>query len=122
MNITVSNPSTGGGGPIALQCPVCGHHGVFTVVAGIHDLRVTGHWLGHRGCPNPNCHAHIFFIADNGFRLEHTYPPQRIAFDPTGVPGGIRDALSQAVTCHSEGCFVAAAIMVRRTLRGAVRG
>jgi hypothetical protein len=37
-------------------------------------------------------------------------------FDPENIPDKVLKALEEAVTCHSQSCYVAAAIMVRRTL------
>ena len=45
-----------------------------------------------------------------------TYPPERIDFDSTALPSGVRGALEEAIACHANGTFVAAAIMVRKTL------
>src|SRR5207245_124964 len=49
-------------------------------------------------------------------RLIATYPPERIDFDPTNVPTKVLAALEESLTCHANDCFVAAAIMVRKTL------
>lgn len=40
----------------------------------------------------------------------------RIDFDATNVPPGLVTAFEEAVTCHANDCFTAAAIMVRKTL------
>lgn len=45
-----------------------------------------------------------------------TYPPERIDFDPTHIPEGIVKTLDEALSCHADGLYVAAAIMIRRTL------
>jgi hypothetical protein len=116
MVIRVVNPAGGGGNAFALRCPECGQGGTFTCVGNFQDLHVDDHWLGHRQCPNPECRAHIFFVAGNGFKIERTYPPTRIPFDTANVPAPVRNSLLQAVTCDAEGCYTAAAIMVRRTL------
>ena len=70
---------------------------------------------GQRRCPDPECHAHLFFIAAGG-KLLATYPPEMIDFDSTGLPLGVLGALQEAVTCHANRAFFAAAIMVRKTL------
>jgi hypothetical protein len=49
-------------------------------------------------------------------QILRTYPPLRIDFDSTNVPQKIVETLSQAITCHSERCYVASAIMIRRCL------
>jgi hypothetical protein len=69
---------------------------------------------GYRRCPDPVCNALLFFVtAPKGLI---TYPPERIDFDATNVPPPVLAALTEAVTCHADECFVAAAIMVRKTL------
>jgi hypothetical protein len=70
---------------------------------------------GHRHCPNPSCRAHIFLIHDDG-RVLISYPPETIDFDTSDIPPTITSAFEEAITCHSNHCFVAAAIMVRKTL------
>ena len=73
--------------------------------------------VGHRLCPNPSCRAHIFVVINlkNG-KVEISYPPERIDFDSTAVPASIIESLEEAITCHASQCFIAAAIMVRKTL------
>jgi hypothetical protein len=66
-------------------------------------------------CPNPPCRAHLFVVLQGG-KLSISYPPERIDFDSTDVPGPIIESLEEAITCHANQCFVAAAIMVRKTL------
>jgi hypothetical protein len=45
-----------------------------------------------------------------------SYPAERIDFDATDIPAGILKTFEEAITCHANQCFVAAAIMVRKTL------
>jgi len=68
-----------------------------------------------RRCPNPPCCTLLFFIWQNG-QLVDSYPRLCIDFDATNVPTAVVNALQEAITCHSSGCFIAAAIMVRKTL------
>jgi len=44
------------------------------------------------------------------------YPKSRIDFNTENIPDQIRSTFVEAVTCHSEQCYAASAIMVRRTL------
>jgi hypothetical protein len=37
-------------------------------------------------------------------------------FDSTDIPEPVRNAFEEAIACHSQQCFVAAAMMVRKTL------
>jgi hypothetical protein len=57
----------------------------------------------------------VVFLAGNR-KVVASYPPERIDFDSSNVPEKIVGALEEAITCHANNCFVAAAIMVRKTL------
>ncbi|MGP0071925.1 MAG: DUF4145 domain-containing protein [Bryobacteraceae bacterium] len=70
---------------------------------------------GHRRCPNPSCAVHIFVVHRGGLVLV-SYPPETIDFDASKIPPLITTAFEEAIACHSNHCFVAAAIMVRKTL------
>ncbi len=74
--------------------------------------------VGHRRCPNPTCHTYVLVVYRPGDppTVEATYPPELLDFDPTNVPTEVVAALEEAVKCHSQECFVASAIMVRKTL------
>lgn len=50
------------------------------------------------------------------FPLQASYPPERLDFDATNIPASITKALEEAITCHANECFIASAIMVRKTL------
>jgi hypothetical protein len=52
----------------------------------------------------------------NNGKIEISYPPERIDFDSTSIPQSIIESLEEAITCHANQCFIAAAIMVRKTL------
>jgi hypothetical protein len=71
--------------------------------------------VGQRMCPNPPCKAHLFVVLQGG-TLKVSYPPERIDFDATNIPVEVVASLEEAITCHANQCFVAAAIMVRKTL------
>lgn len=116
MYLKVTSQSAGGGQKLSLVCPNCGRHGTFDPIQSIPDLHVPGHWIGQRSCPNPGCLAHIFFIANDAYQVLRTYPSLKIGFDSSNIPPQIVKALVEAIICHSEKCFTAAAIMVRRCL------
>lgn len=46
----------------------------------------------------------------------HSYPPERIDFDASDLPEDVRSPLEEAIACHADGSFRAAAVMVRRAL------
>lgn len=98
----------------AVRCPYCRKEIVAEALR--QDLGIgSGYVSGQRRCPNKECQGHIFVIFSSG-RLVVTYPPTRIDFNPENIPQNIINTFEQAITCHSTGCFVASAIMVRRTL------
>lgn len=74
-----------------------------------------GAFAGLRRCPDPACYAAIFFIMKQGQLLD-SYPAETIDFDATNVPVLIQNALEEAIKSHAQRCFVASAIMVRKTL------
>ncbi|MBK1616526.1 hypothetical protein CKO44_24090 [Rubrivivax gelatinosus] len=83
---------------------------------GQHDYAVGNQYTcGQRRCPNPDCHGHLFVVFLGG-QIVKAYPPIRLDFDPENIPANVLRTFDEAITCHSQGCFVAAAIMVRRTL------
>lgn len=116
---SVQPPSTS----ISLRCPQCKHMGTFEVrVPNMMDLAlrigpVMAYSLGQRFCANPDCQGHIFFVYDiQKKKVAVSYPAERIDFDSTKIPQPVVAALEEAITCHANQCFVAAAIMVRKTL------
>ncbi len=122
MKLTVPNWTTGGPIIVSLRCPSCKHLGTWESHPAdlqVHDMIAPGKSRvllgGHRRCPNPTCHAHLFVIHEGG-RVLVSYPPERFDFDASNIPTGIATTFEEAITCHANDCFVAAAIMVRKTL------
>jgi len=66
-------------------------------------------------CPNPLCKSHLFVALRDGV-LAVSYPPERIDFDSAKVPPEIVASFEEAITCYAHQCYIAAAIMVRKTL------
>ena len=118
MNIKLSNNLGNGSGPkIAVRCPACGHNGTFESL-NLPDLldSSNGIWLGQRRCPNTKCGNHIFYILKINTEQVFTYPQETIGFDKDGIPANVLSAFEEAVICHSHKCFIASAIMIRKTL------
>jgi len=120
MYLNASNANVGGAVVVSLRCPACGQRGTFTPFPNAHDLTIpegSGSLAaGYRACPSPECAALVFIIANHAQQLIISYPPQRLDFDSTNVTAAVANALREAVTCHANECYVAAAIMVRKTL------
>jgi Domain of unknown function (DUF4145) len=45
-----------------------------------------------------------------------SFPPELLDFDPVNLPPPVLAAFEEAISCHANRCFMAAAIMVRKTL------
>jgi hypothetical protein len=117
MLVKLLNHGHGGGRRVSIRCPGCGHLGTFEPIQNISDIHVPPNlWLGQRKCPNPECQVQVFVIHDSSGVILRTYPPQRIDFDPKGIPASIVKTFTEALSCHAENLHVAAAIMIRRTL------
>jgi hypothetical protein len=74
---------------------------------------------GQRICPNLECRTHLFVIyqrRQGQLDVLGVYPPERIDFDDTGLPERVLAAIEEATACHAQACYVAAAMMVRKTL------
>ncbi|MEU4196675.1 DUF4145 domain-containing protein [Kribbella sp. NPDC026611] len=75
--------------------------------------------LGVRHCPNEAC-AQLIFVTYNRQESEHsllfTAPAETLDFDTTDLPTAVEAAMSEAAVCFSNGCYTAAAIMIRKTL------
>lgn len=104
---------------VSLRCPGCGQVVTLEPV-GQFDVSIdegAGKKVlsGQRRCPNSECRALIFVVLRSG-KLVASYPPERLDFDATSLPDAVRTALEEAVVCHSANCFIASAIMVRKTL------
>jgi hypothetical protein len=55
-------------------------------------------------------------LGDEGTIVDAAYPPERVDFDPTGVPERVLATIEEAIACHAQGCYVASAMMVRKAL------
>lgn len=105
---------------VVTKCPICGNGGTFYPLTPkdlyLYNQGSADEWtVGHRLCPNPECKAYLFFCQPEHDQLV-TFPALRIDFKTGNIPERIRSCLEEAITCHAEGCYVASAIMVRRTL------
>lgn len=117
MLLKLTNFASGGGRRISLRCPGCGNVGTFEPLPNVQDiLSMPSTWLCQRKCPNPLCFTHVFCIHDSSGEVLRSYPPQRIDFEPKGIPARIVKTFNEALSCHAENLHVAAAIMIRRTL------
>lgn len=110
--------------PIALVCPRCGAHGSFEPFGSSEDIKaifsvpkryyVT---FGQRQCPNLACRGHIFveFESNTGEVLA-TLPTLRTSFDLANVPNVVNKAINEALDCHANQNYMAAAMMLRKSV------
>jgi hypothetical protein len=119
MNFKVSSYGPQNTGTIIkMRCPVCHQRGTFEPFTQFDTyIGPDGVVVGIRRCPDPACASLVFFAyRDSPAGLAISYPPERIDFDATNIPASVLKALEEAITCHAGNCFIAAAIMVRKTL------
>lgn len=99
-----------------LRCPGCGQLGTFELpIHNAVDMASGNFRLGERRCPNTDCRALLVVVWQSN-HVVRTYPAMRIDFDKTNIPTQVVSALEEAITCHANECFIAGAIMVRKTL------
>jgi hypothetical protein len=105
------------GVPANLRCPGCGQLGTFQLpMPNSQDLMINSITrVGERLCPNVHCRTLLYIVWQNN-QIVRTYPAVRIDFDKANIPVPIVSALDEAIICHANECYVAAAIMVRKTL------
>ena len=117
MKITVGGIGNHGHISISSRCPHCGKEAVLQPI-GQQDFSVGGNIVcGQRKCPNPTCNGHLFVAMNStNHQLLVSYPPIRIDFNPENIPVNVLETFQESITCHSSGCYIASAIMVRRTL------
>lgn len=102
------------GPKITLRCPGCGDTAVFDPVGS--DTSITSfQQVGSRVCPS--CNEHVFAVIDRtDSSVICTYPPCLIDFNADHIPESVSALFKEALKCNANECFVASAIMVRRTL------
>lgn len=128
MKVTLSDIQYARKTNIATRCPHCGDIGTF-IPATENDIhtyqkirskgggveKISDIFLGIRKCPNERCQGHLFFISNKN-NILHTSPPQTIPFDKENIPIKVLNTFEEAVKCHSNSCYMASAIMIRKTL------
>ncbi len=114
--------------PVNLRCPECHHLSTLDKFHNVGDKSVATNdgesaVLGYRICPNSSCRLLFnitcksrregnYFVAD----VVNSIPQERLDFDATDIPASVVNPLEEAITCHANNCYIAGAIMVRKTL------
>ncbi len=102
---------------VTLTCPACGNDGTFNRIDKVSDIFITDvAYLVQRICPNPKCCCHLFIVLDESFELVASFPPQLIDFEKQNIPDKVLMAFEESINCHANQCYIAAAIMIRKTL------
>ena len=118
MKVQVTSQNQAGHTPTTLACPHCRTQAVLENFPAFQDIRVNPAQqivTGQGKCPNPECNGHVFIVRRLN-QLATMYPPTRINFNASDIPGPIVTTFEEAITGETNECYVAAAIMVRRTL------
>jgi hypothetical protein len=115
-----------GSSPLAIQnkptistcCPHCGHNATFEHIVNTQDILATeGKIVGIRKCPNQECFGALFFVYNESTRsIMITYPSCTIPFDEENIPERVLNAFQEVISSHANSCFIASAIMIRKTL------
>jgi hypothetical protein len=117
MKYTIQNGDQSTGTRISTRCPHCGHNGTFENLQNDFAENHSKLTFGLRRCPNKDCFGQLFFVYSRvTSTILMTYPSETIPFERTGIPDKIINAFEEVVKCHSNSCFIAAAIMIRKTL------
>ncbi|MDB5240221.1 MAG: hypothetical protein JWP57_846 [Spirosoma sp.] len=125
MKISLGMISVGGSSNVATKCPHCGHDGTFELLEDAEDITAYNvspmgskaeFYLGIRKCPNTRCRGHLFFIMNAYDQIVFTSPTVSIPFNKDNIPSNVLKAFEEAVKCHACDCFIASAIMIRKTL------
>lgn len=120
MRAVLKDTQTVAGRNLTFRCPHCGNTGTFMPVS--NDIKCFDEnnrqiFLGIRKCPNPECRGHLFVIYNSqGFEIVDSYPVARIEFQKDSIPPQISDTFEEAISCYANKCYIASAIMVRKTL------
>jgi hypothetical protein len=100
--------------PMQINCPFCGGFGTFEIVG--HNLKTCGNTnFSIQSCPAIKCKAVVIGVF-KGQELQKTYPGLGKPINTENVPERIKNAFQEGVDCFANNCFVAAAIMIRKTL------
>jgi hypothetical protein len=105
--------------PVVVRCPGCGRTSTLDPI-GSNDVQGNladgGNVVfGQRRCPVPDCGAHVFFAIPQG-EAPICWPPETLDFDHEGLPDGVLQAFDEAIRSHSNACYAASGMMIRKTL------
>ncbi len=107
-------------------CPKCGRTVQFVPINDCDDFYFNDggcndYYFGQRLCPDRNCFAHVFFKLqkNSGGPIYTEIIPQKFILknlDLSKLPHDIANCINEAVVCYDNSCYVASAIMIRKTI------
>lgn len=105
---------------LSVRCPAC--HQWAQMTGPGPDLVVDDDtcYVGFRVCPDPDCSQFVICYYELDLARHPvnilTQPAARLRLDASEVPAEITACLEEAATCQAEGCYRAAAMLVRRAV------
>ncbi|MEP9365303.1 DUF4145 domain-containing protein [Nocardioides sp. CN2-186] len=109
---------------VRVRCPECHHtvrlemiHGELDHEVELEDGRTV--YVGVRHCPEETCGQIVFVVTElvgGGREIIFTAPRETLDFDTTDLPTAVLSCMQEAAVCFTNDCYVAAAIMIRKTL------
>jgi len=122
VELRLANPSSSNWVNVTGRCPICMKLGSFDAILDFKDIvfndvdKQQRYTIGLRTCPDIVCKGLIYFIQENTNNTFNFYPPELIDFDSKGIPQEIVSTFEEALKCHADECYRAAAMMIRRTI------
>lgn len=113
---------------LRIRCPGCKHLGLFQQLFGFEEDGFGYHmpgWssttenqirYGVRACPNSECWTLVFFSCDGDGENVETHPVAAVDFDSVDIPENVLHSFEEAIGCFTHGFYIAAGVMVRKTL------
>ncbi len=113
----LANPPQGEASPDHKAMPPCPYCGQTGTVAPLSEDTTIGHntYVSVRKCLNVECRGVVFYYR-GGDGVVKMLPYRGIRDSKADTPALVSNALEEATICHANGCYVAAAVMVRRAL------
>ncbi len=119
MYIKTTHLDHGNMAAIQAVCPFCGvlgtfltlHNAAFTIPDGAPPLKK----IAFQTCPSRQCLGLLLIIME-GQRIVKTYPGIGRSINTENVPDRVREAFREGADCFANQCYVASAILIRKTL------
>jgi Domain of unknown function (DUF4145) len=97
------------------ECPVCCHKGSFVVLKFLASINNQFEGVAILQCPNLDCYSLVFGEIVNK-NIVSTFPYKTVDFNSVDIPEKIILTFKEALGCFSNQFYVAAGVMIRKTL------